>query len=664
MCGICPSGCGVNVHLKDGKIERMVPLKNHPQGIVCPRGTRAKEIVYSKDRLLYPQRRIGSKGSGEYERITWDQAYDILVDKLHHISKHYGPEAVCTYTGRGNFEFSLNEAFAPSGTVESSANAVLFPFGSPNTTGVGALCYVSYGMIAPRACFGDYIRNMFEDLENAELIVVWGWNPATASPPSDLKRLRKAKRRGARLIVIDHRRSETARATDAEWIGIRPGTDGALALGAIQTLIAENLFDRNFVENWTHGFDELREYVQDFTPERVEAITGVPAHNVRDLGRSIGLSRACSIRTYSGLEYSNSGVQAIRAVLTLQALGGHLDAPGGKLFQMKNRLRLNRLTTPQPPNARPPIGADEYPIYSKVRNEAHAIALPRAIIEGDPYPVRAMLISGSSILTSWPNPSLWREALSALDYLVVINRFPTADSQYADLILPATTGFEIESYMKYDGYVQIRQRVIEPIGEARSDYMIFVELANRLGYGKRWPQSESALIEYALACTDIKPDELRAHPVGIQTPPVKMSYHKYERGELRADGRPGFETPTGKYEIASEWLRSYGYDALPVYTEPKEGPLGSPELLEKYPLVFNSGARIQSDFRSQHHNIPSLISLQPYPMVHIHEEDALARGIKNQDEVFVISPRGKIAMRANVTRDIVRGVVEANMGGV
>jgi len=158
MCGICSAGCGVNVHLLDGKIERLIPLKNHPLGIVCPRGMQAKEIVYSKDRLLYPQRRIGARGEGKFERITWDQAYDIIVDNLQRIAKQYGPEAACIYTGRGNFEFALNETFAPSGTVESSANAVLFPFGSPNTTGVGALCYASYGMMAGRACFAQYAR--------------------------------------------------------------------------------------------------------------------------------------------------------------------------------------------------------------------------------------------------------------------------------------------------------------------------------------------------------------------------------------------------------------------------------------------------------------------------------------------------------------------------
>ncbi|MEZ4730508.1 MAG: molybdopterin-dependent oxidoreductase [Caldilineaceae bacterium] len=540
---------------------------------------------------------------------------------------------------------------------------MLFPFGSPNTTGVGALCYVSYGMIAPRACFGDYMLNMTEDIDNADLILVWGENPATDSSPVNLGRLRQAQQRGARVMVIDHRRSETAQALRCEWIGVRPGTDGALALGAIQVLLAEDLYDHDFVANWTHGFAELQDYVQSFTPEQVAQITGVPAEQVRDLARATARARGCSILSYTGLEYSNSGVQAIRAMLTLQALAGHLDVPGGKLFQMPDRLKLNRLLTEPPQGVRNPIGAEEYPIYYEVRKEAHAALFPRAILEGKPYPLRALIVSGTSLITSWPDPELWRRALAALDFLVVINRFPTADAQYADLILPAATQFEIESYGISGSYVQHRQRVIEPVGEARNDYLIFAELAERLGYGHRWPQTERAMVEYALKDTGVDLADLLAHPAGIHYPEPPMCYRKYSTGALRPDGQPGFNTPTGKFELASEWLRSYGYAALPVYTEPLEGPLASPEVAATYPLVFNSGARTNFDFRSQHHNIPSLLHKLPRPLVHLHPQDAATRGICDGDEVVVASPRGEAIFYARVTADIVPGAVEVNRGG-
>jgi anaerobic selenocysteine-containing dehydrogenase len=663
LCGICPAGCLNQIHLVNGKIERIQPLDDQPYSIVCTRGAQAKEIVYAPDRLYYPQRRVGERGEGVFQRITWDEAYDFIVHKLEEIADLYGPQANAIYTGRGNFEFGLNEAFAPSGTVESSANSVLFPFGSPNTTGVGSLCYVSYGMIAPRACFGAYMREMTEDIDNADLILLWGENPATDSSPANLRRIKHAQRRGARVIVIDHRRSETAQATRAEWIGIRPGTDGALALCAIKLVIDENLYDHEFVHHWTHGFDELRQYVQQFTPERVEGITGVPSERIRDLARAIGKSSACSILTYTGLEYSNSGVQAIRALWTLQALAGHLDAPGGKLFKMRPDTRLRRKLTDLPANVAEPVGAAEFPLYHEVRKEAHASLLPRAILEDRPYPVRGLIISGASVITAWPNPGLWQRAFSELDLLVVLNRFLTVDAQYADILLPASTMFEIESYMVHENFVLPRQRIISPLGEARNDYLVFAELAQRLGYGDHWPQTEEGMIASALNGSGITIDQLRDHPQGIPLPRPEMRYFKYKSGDLRADGEPGFETPTGKFEIASEWFRDYGYEPLPVYTEPSEGPIGSPERVEEYPLVFNSGARTNYDFRSQHHNIPSLLKKHPHPLVHIHVTDAEKRGIQDGDEVVVISPRGRVPFRARLTEDIVPGVVEVNMGG-
>ena len=663
LCGVCAEGCLNTIYLKDGELDRLQPIKAHPDSIVCPRGMAAREIIYSPDRILYPQ--LGRRtGDGRlFERTSWDRAYQFTVEKLNEIASRYGPQSLAVYTGRGNFEFGLNEHFAPSGTVESSANSVLFPFGSPNTTGVGSLCYVSYGLIAPRATFGEYLRNMKEDFENADLILVWGDNPATNSPPTNLARIKHAQKNGAQVVVIDHRHSETARATRAEWIGIRPGSDGALALGLIHLLIENDQYDHDFVDNWTHGFQELREYARLFPPKTVSQITWIPEEKILSLANAIASARACSILTYTGLEYSNSGVQAIRAVWILQAIAGHLDIPGGKQFKMRNRPRLKRLLTDPPSNGPKPIGAAEYPLYYAVRNEAHGMLLPKAILENDPYPIRGLIISGASLLTAWPQPELWRKALASLDLLVVINRFPTADAQYADVILPATTMFEIKSYMLHDERVYLRPQVIPPVGEARNDYLIFAELARRLGYGHLWPQTEDGMIEHALQGTGITLAELSAHPEGIALPAPEMQFRKYESGQLREDGKPGFETPTGKFEIASEWLRQYGYEPMPVYTEPKEGPMSSPGVARQFPLVFNSGARTNHDFRSQHHNIPTLVTKHPHPLVYIHLQDASDRDIHDGDEVIVKTLRGQVTFTARLTEDILKGVVEVNMGG-
>jgi anaerobic selenocysteine-containing dehydrogenase len=217
--------------------------------------------------------------------------------------------------------------------------------------------------------------------------------------------------------------------------------------------------------------------------------------------------------------------------------------------------------------------------------------------------------------------------------------------------------------MVYGPIFQVRERVIAPLGEARSDWDIAIALANRLGYGHLYPSSEEDVIRWALAGSGFDLETVRRQPTGVTWPPVTQRYRKWELGLLRRDGQPGFETPSGKFEIASSILAAYGYDPLPVYLEPKEGPISAPELARVYPLVFNSGARIQSDFRSQHHNIPGLLKMQPKPLVTLHPRDAAARGIRSGDAVWVVTPRGRVRYTARVSEDIVPGVIEANMGG-
>ncbi len=664
LCGICPAGCGVKISLEDGRIQRIAPWKGHPQGICCPRGAHAPEIVYSRDRLLYPLKRVGPRGAGQFVRASWDEALDTIAHQFKRIASQYGPQAVCTYTGRGTFERSLCDLLTPAGVPESSAWNLLFPFGSPNTTGVGAICYVAHGVIAPVTTFGVWDIDTFADIEHSDLIVVWGDNPATDSSPINLNRIRASQKKGAEVIVIDHRRSETVRATKGRWIGIRPGTDGALALGMIHVVIEEELYDREFVEKWTVGFEELKAYVAQFSPAWVERITFVPADEIRRTARALANASGAALVSYTGLEYTNSGTQNIRAVLSLWALTGNLDVPGGKVIKMpEGEFHVNQSMRLEPPAGVDPIGKDKYPVYYLYRKEAHAMELPRAILHDDPYPLRAMLIVGSSIITAYPNPNLWRKSFDALDFLVVVDRFLTADAMHADVVLPATTLFETESYMIYDRTVQLRRRVIQPRGEARSDWEVATAIAERLGYGQLYPESAEDMLRQALAGTGLDLETLYAYPEGVQLPLPEQRYRKWELGLLRQDGKPGFETPSGRFEIASSVLAEYGYDPLPVYVEPQEGPISTPELTKQFPLVFNSGARIQSDFRSQHHNIPGLLKLQPYPLVTIHPRDAAPRNIQTGDQVFVVTPRGKVRYSAWVTQDIMPGVIEANAGG-
>ena len=664
ICGICPSGCWVEVALKNGKLSDIRRDDSHTLGAICRRGEKAAEIVYSKHRLKYPMKRTGPKGKYEFKRISWDEAYDTIVENLNKIKKNFGPEAVAIYTGRGAQEQSLCDMFQPRGVSVSSASNILFPFGSPNTMGVGALCYVSLHMIAPHVTMGRIQTNMFADIENAEMVVVWGTNPATDSPPVDMLRLENAARRGADIIVIDPRRTETAIRTDAQWVSIRPGTDGALALSIIEVMIDEDLYDEDFAENWCHGFEELKRYTQHFRPEIAEKITGVAANTIRGLARRICKASGASLLMYTGLEYSNTGVQSARAVLTLFALANQLDVPGGiGLTMLGSQFPINRSCNQENPDISRAIGYDRFPIYSNYRGESHAIGLVDSVLKGEPYPIRALIIHGSSLLTSWPQTAIWKQTLSKLDFLACIDRQLTADAAYADIVLPATTMFENESYMVYGPIFRYRQRIIESLEEARNDYLIMAELAERFGYGHLFPQTEEDMVRFALEGSGFTFEEVEAAGGWVSIPTHMLEYKKWQKGKLRRDDKPGFDTPTGKFEIWSTIFEEYGYEPLPKYIEPPESPLGNPGLAEEFPLVFNSGARPQTDFRSQHHGIKSLVRDNPEPLVELNLEDARQRNIQNGDLVEVHTPRGSVPFRARVSSDIVKGAVECMMGG-
>ena len=664
ICGICPAGCWVQVGMENGKMVDIKADTGHPLGMICRRGEHAPEIIYSEHRIKHPMKRKGKKGTYEFDRISWDQAYDLIVQNLNKIKQESGPEAVAIYTGRGAFELSLCDMYQPKGVAVSSASNILFPFGSPNTMGVGALCYVSFAMIAPHVTMGRMLINMFTDMENAEMLVVWGANPATDSPPLDMYRLEAAAKRGAQIVVIDPRRTETVTRTGGEWIPIRPGTDGALALSLIEVMIDEDFYDEDFAENWCHGFEELKIYVQHYSPEVTEYITGVPAEAIRRLARQLARATGASPVMYTGLEYSDSGIQAIRAVHSLFALAGHLDVPGGiGLSMLDTHFPINRSCNQENPDLNLALARDKFPIYSNYRGESHASALVSSVLTGKPYSIRGLIIHGASLLTSWPQTTLWRETLSKLDFQVCIDRQLTADAMYADVVLPATTMFEIDSYMTYGPIFRLREKVIKPVGEARNDYLIMAELARRLGYGDLYPQSEEEMVRFALKDSGYSPEEIKEAGGSAKIPTPMMEYKKWEKGKLRSDGKPGFETPTGKFEIWSTILEDNGYEPLPKYIEPEEGPLADPNLFKKYPLVFNSGARPHTDFRSQHHGIKGLLKDHPEPVVELNPIDAQKRHIKNGDLVDVKSLRGSVPFRARITDDIVQGAIECNMGG-
>jgi anaerobic selenocysteine-containing dehydrogenase len=669
ICGLCfhSPGCGAIVHYdEEDRIDRLEPDPDAPMGsVLCPIAGSAKEIIYSENRLRHPLKRTGLKGTHEFERITWDEAFEIIVDKLNELKEKYGPETVGFYAGTGTYERSYKDIYKLKSSQIYLTPSILFPFGSPNTFGVGSPCYTSLGVVAPKLTMGSLHIDMYSDIDNSDLILVWGTDPSTSTPPQMFKRLKTALDDGAEIIVIDPRKTGVAELEGSQWLPIRPGSDGALALGLAHILIRDNLYDENFIEEWTVGFDEFAEYVKEFTPEHVSKMTWIDEEKIESLAEDISEAEGASYVMYTGLEYTKSGVQNIRAVMVLWALAGHLDVEGGRCFIGRNNsFPLQTHKQLESPGFEKTIGQGKFPVYSHFcGGEPHASLLPRAILDGDPYKIRALIIQGASILTAWPNPGLWSRAFEELEFLVSIDLKLTQDAAYADIVLPATTAFEQESYCYYGSSIRLREKLIEPLGEARPNYYILAELAKRLGYGHLYPQNQEELLEYILSGSGFTVEDLKnADRQVLKITPGERQYKKWEKGLLREDGQPGFETPSGKFEIKSSILEKYGYSGVPRYEESEETPVSSPELLKKYPLILGTGP-FKPDMKSCLRGIPSFMEKYPYPVVQINESDAAERRIQTGDEVMIKTPRGSIIMRAFVTDKIMQGYVYAPVGG-
>lgn len=625
----------------------------------------AGQIIYSESRIRQPMKRKGPKGKLDFEPVSWDEAYDIIVKKMEELKAAHGPESMAFYAGTGTYERAFKDAFQLAGSEIYLASSILFPFGSPNTFGVGAPCYTSLGVLAPQVTMGCLHIDMFSDIDNSDLIVVWGTDPSTSTPPEMFGRIARAAHEGAKIIVIDPRQTAAAKLPGSTWIPVRPGTDGALALGLSHILIRDGRVDEAFVEDWTLGYEEFAEYVKEFTPEKVSEITGISKEIISELAEEIADAEGASYVMYTGLEYTRSGVQNIRSVMVLWALAGQLDVEGGRCFVMpQNQIRLNREHQIATPGYDKSIGKGHFPLYSRFcGGEPHASRLPRAILDSDPYRIHGLFVMGASILTAWPNPILWQKAFDALDFMVSIDLQLTRDAAWADIVLPATTAFEQSSYCFYGNAVRLREKMIEPVGDSRPCFRILSELARKLGYGDSFPATEMDLLDCVLKDTGFTMSDMEKAPrLTVRKKPEPMVYRKWETGLLRKDGRPGFETPSGRFEIKSTVMEEMGYDGLPVYEESFETPLSQPKMVNRFPLILGTGP-FKPDMKSCLRAIPDFIEKYPDPAVQMNPKDADDRKIEPGDPVVVKTARGFVEMVADVSDNIMEGYVYAPVGG-
>lgn len=726
-CALCVSRCGSIAVIEDGRFVALEPDPSHPTGkALCAKGRAAPEFVYHPDRLLYPLKRTRPKGDPDpgWQRISWDEALDLTATRLRQIADEHGRESV-VFSVVSPSTSASDDSLA---WVQRLTNA----FGSPNLCEAMELC--GWGRyLATQYTFGASVPGVYmPDLENAGCILFWGYNPNLARL-SHATATVEALKRGARLIVVDPRRTGVAKKADV-WLQVRPGTDGALALGMAHVMIERGWYDRDFIRDWTNGpllvradnghlltqhdlspqgsakqyvawsetvgpiiydpatgsyeganpnpalfgtftvetrhgeiacrpvFDLTADLCRRYPPERVEAICGIDRNTVEGAARLLWEARPVAYYAWSGVEMQTNSTQIARAIAQLYTLTGSFDAPGGnvrfpavpaadvtggELLPIEQRTRS--------------LGFSERPLGPSRWQFVTSEEMYRGILDHQPYAVHGLVGFGSNLLLSHANGQRGREALKALDFYVHADLFMNPTAELADVVLPVASAFEREALKvgfeisaDAQSFAQLRRRVVEPRGEARSDTEIIFELASRLGLGDHfWNGDIEAAYRYRLGPSGVSLEALRDQPHGMRvSQPVR-----YRKFADRVDGAlQGFNTPTRKIELYSETMLNHGYPPLPEYEEPLMSPVSRPDLTDRYPLILTC-AKHALFCESQHRALPSLRRQALDPEVELHPAAAAERGIRAGDWVSVETPEGSIRARARLNDSLEPHVV-------
>ncbi len=631
-CRICYGGCGVLFHIEDGRVVKIEgnPESTFNKGTLCAKGLATLHNLYNPRRLKYPMKRLGKRGEGKWQRISWDEALDSIANKLNEIKERYGAEAVAFSSGS-----RIYMAY-----VSRLANA----FGAPNWFEPGsAQCFIPR-VSASLFTYGDMIIPDYYTRDSyPKCVFIWGCNPVVTGPdgvciPSVMEALRS----GPKLIVADPRLSESAAKADI-WLRIRPGTDDALALTIINVIIKENLYDKEFVKKWTIGFEKLINRVKEYTPEWAEKITWVPAEKIREAAYVYATTKPAAIHWGVASDQSPNSFQTARAIALLPTITGNVDVPGGNIFGMHIApLWPPSLFEKLPEETRKKrLGADKHKLLcgSDVRARARRLAsahIPSILKAIDRGEIKAIINFGNNSLLSLANAKQVYDVFKRLDFHVVIDIYMTPTAELlADLVLPAATWPERDNIVTYPFVAEnlvFTQKKICEMWEARQDERISIQLARKLGLTSNTEPLED-IINQQLAHLNIKFEEVQFREIA-----VPLKYRKYEES--------GFRTPSGKIELYSKDLEMMGYDPLPYYREPPESPVSTPELAKEYPLVLTT--RNPVHFWWSDRSSPIMREIHPDPLMEIHPDTANKLGIKDRDWVWIETPRGRIKQKAVV----------------
>jgi anaerobic selenocysteine-containing dehydrogenase len=736
----CHGGCGVLVHVKNGKLVKIEGDPEHPmnRGRLCSRCLAMTQYVYNSERITHPLKRVGERGENKWQEISWDEAFDLIVEKFGAIRDNFGPESVTFSMGTGR-------------DVGAWICMLAYAFGSPNVSfamsGVG--CYTPR-IVASETVLGDYcifdggqwLPKGHDDpkYKVPECIMVWGYNIPASCPDNifghwavDLMK------KGAKLITIDPRLTWFASRSN-KWLQLRPGSDGALAMGFLNIIIQEGLYNKEFVEKWTNAPHLIRkdngkllresdlveggsadnflswdadkqkpvvwiskdvQYAADckrpalkgefnvrlkdgkevlattvwsefcakaaeYPVDKVAELTWLKEEDIIETARLYAKSKPASIQWGLAIDSTPGVTPLATAIAALWCITGNLDTPGGNViakyaynavaYALPGAKGVIKLNSKEMDEKR--IGYKEYGPLRQFVWRAHTDLMLDQIFSEQPYPIKGMWIQACNLIggTAY-DPKRWVEALKKLDFVVVSDLFLTPTAQFADVVLPSASFIENDSIRSWWVPLQTINKVIEPIGDCKSLIEMNFELAKRFDPNFRWNTIHD-LFDDILKPSGMTFKELQKK--GWSIPPEgdpSAPYHRFEKGLLRPDRKPGFNTPSGKMELYSTLREGWGLDPIPHYEEPPFTPISRPDLAQKYPLILSTGRRSPVFFNSEHRNIPWLREIDPDPTVEIHPDTAKEHHIEQGDWIWVENWMGKVQMKAKVTAIVPRWMV-------
>ncbi len=625
--------------MEDGRAVGLRGVKEHPltQGRLCAKVNHYLERVYSPDRVLQPLRRVGAKGERRFEPIGWDEALDEAASRLGAIVAEHGGEAVLPYSYMGTQGIvqgaSLDRRFFARIGATRLTRAIC---GSSAAAGFAATQGGTKGMLP-------------EDIRHSRFIVLWGTNTIVTNLHL-WPFVTEARKNGARVVVVDPVETRTAHAAD--WhVRPRPGTDAALALGLMHVIVSEGLHDADYLERHAHGFDELRTRLEEYPPERVASITGVPADEVVELARAYATTRPAAIRTLIGMGHHERGGMTIRTIACLPVLVGAWRERGGGIVGTTAWAAWSPLNLD--PVERPDL-------EDGTVREVNMAQLGRALGELDP-PIRALVVYNANPAAIAADQGRVLEGLRRDDlFTVVIEQFLTDTAAHADLVLPATTQLEHLDLVPSWGsvYLTLNRPAIEPLGEALPNSEIFRRLAARMGLEPElFADTDEDLVRTALQSDD---------PLLEGVTWERLLEDGYARVAVGDDWRPyadgGFATPSGKAELWSDALAAHGHDPLPGYVPAAESPAGDPALAARYPLQLVTAKWSLHFLNSQYANMPRHLAAEGEMPVDLSRGDADARGIGDGAAVRIFNDRGSVLARARVGEKVPPGLVALPSG--